>query len=58
MDLQLSEEDKDKSENEEHFNISLVTEALDLATSCISLLRQIANVFEKLHKDESKYPKK
>lgn len=37
---QLSGDDKDKSESEEHFNISLVREALDLATSCISLLRQ------------------
>lgn len=37
---QLSEEDKDKSESEEHFNVSLVIGALDLAASCISLLKQ------------------
>lgn len=36
---QLSEEDKDKSENEEHFNKSLARETLDLAVSCISLPR-------------------
>jgi len=37
--FQLSGEDKDKSISEKHFNISLVREALGLATSCISLLR-------------------
>lgn len=37
---QLPREDKDKSESEEHFNISLMREALDLAKSCISSLRQ------------------
>lgn len=36
---QLSEEDKDKSESEEHFNKSLVREILELAVSCISLPR-------------------
>lgn len=36
---QLSEEDKDKSENEKHFNKSVVREPLDLAVSCISLPR-------------------
>lgn len=36
---QLPEEDKDKSESEEHFNKSLVRETLDLSVSCISLPR-------------------
>lgn len=36
---QLSGEDKDKSESEEHFNTSQVREALDLAPSSIPLLR-------------------
>lgn len=38
--------DKDKSESEEHFNISLMREALDLAKSCISLLRQSSVFFK------------
>lgn len=36
---QLSKEDKDKNESEEHFNKSLMRETLDLAVSCISLPR-------------------
>lgn len=37
--FQLSEEDKDKSESEKHFNKSLVRETLDMEISCISLPR-------------------